>query len=289
MALPVLFRFLDNPSYLDRRQYGHFWKEQMNYDERWQTFKRSYNNLNIDYYIENDASYYVVMKIPSNQRGNTYDVVIHFLTDSKVTMTDHSLRNYNIQIFSNNPVFGFHFGYANYHAGIIIPFLAKKLGTEILKTPAVKYNPRNAMGYDHSFYFAGMYLTDSARLLNKEYIRSKAQPFSEKAILTSVRSFEETMAEYQENKDHDQHKKTYNKDKSLVDKAKELVDDASSKVGELVDRTFHRGQGSRVVKPSKSVGSKGAISSAKHITPSRNNTTAKTKSAITHKKPKRKI
>lgn len=289
MALPVLFRFIDNPSYWDHRQYGHFWMEQMNYEDRWKAFRSQYNNLSIDYYIESDSSYYVVMKIPSNARGNTYDVVIHFLTDSTVTMTDHSLRNYNIQIFSNNPVFGFHFGYANYKAGLIIPFLAKKLGSEILKTPASKYNPRNGVGFDHSFYFAGKYLLDSARLLNKEYIKDKALPFSEKAIYETVRSFNETMADYQANKDRDQNRRTYNKDKSLIDKAKELVDDAASKVGELVDSTFKKGQGSRSVKPSKSVGSKGAISSAKRISASKGNASSKTKSAITRKKPKRKI
>ena len=292
MALPVLKQFLQNPSYLDHKQLGYFWKQKYDYDKRWKDFKSQYNNFKPEYYIEDESSYYVYMKIPSNNRGNTYDIVIHFLTNSKMTMDDYSLVNYNIQIFSNNPVFGFYFGYANYSAGIIIPFLAHKLGEEILSTPAKKHNPRNAIGYDHSFYIAGMVLIDSARLMNKAYIKEHAKPFNQKELLAEVRLLKEVMDEYQSNKDKSGNKKAFNQDKSLIDKAGDLVSDAKSKVREIIDRTFGT-PSSNVKRPKKYVGGdKAVIKDATRKSATKSTVTNKSTSAIktaTRKKPKRKI
>ena len=255
MALPILFRFIQNPSYLDNKQLGYFWMQKYNFEDRWLQFKKLYNTLNIEYFIDKDNySYYVKLQVPSNNRGNTYDVVIHFFTDSNIAVTDHSLRNYNIRIFSNNPVFAYHFGYANYKAGIIIPFLADKLSNEILTTPARHNNPRNAIGYDHSFYIAGMWLMDSARLLNKSYIKEHAQPFDAKKLAANVRSLLEVLDEYQANKDKDKNAKTFNKDKSILKRAGEFIDDVTSKAGELVDRTFKRTPSTRTITAKKSVG-----------------------------------
>ena len=292
MALPVLFRFLENPSYLDRKQLGYHWKQEYKFDERWKEFKSQYNTFKPVYYIEDESSYYVHMTIPSNKRGNTYDVVIHFLTNSNTVMNDFSLRNYNIQIFSNNPVFGFYFGYANYSAGIIIPFLAHKLGDEILSTPAKKHNPRNAIGYDHSFYIAGMALMDSARLMNKTYIKEHAKPFNEKELLANVRLLKEVMEDYQDNKDRSGNKKTFNRDKSILDKTGELIQDAKSKVGEIIDRTFTT-PGSNVKRPKKFVGGdKAVIKDVTRKSATRSTVIKKATSGIkraTVKKPKRKI
>ena len=292
MALPVLFRFLDNPSYLDHKQFGYYWKQKYDYDKRWKEFKSQYNTFKPVYYIEDESSYYVHMTVPSNNRGNTYDVVIHFLTTSHNVMNDFSLRNYNIQIFSNNPVFGFYFGYANYSAGIIIPFLAHKLGEEILSTPAKKHNPRNAIGYDHSFYIAGMALMDSARLMNKSHIKDIAKPFNEKELLANVRLMKEVMDDYQANKDSSGNKKAFHQDKSIIDKAGDLVSDAKSKVGEIIDRTFTT-PGSNVKRPKKFVGGeKAVIKDATRKSATKSTVTKKATSAIkraTVKKPKRKI
>ena len=273
MNFPVLFRFIDNPSYLDRRQLGYNWMKTHNYDERWEVFRKSYNTFKVEYYIADDQSIYVKMEVPSNKRGNTYDVVIKFFTNSAVVRSDHSLRNYNIQIFSNNPVFGFIFGYANHKAGIVIPELATKLGNEILKTPAKKNNPREAMGIDHSFYIAAKWLLSNPRLMNKSYITDHAKPYKEKELVGKIRSLAEVMQDYADNTDSSGNKKSFNKDKSILTKAGEVLSDAKSKVGEIVDRTFKRTSDKHVIKPSKHVGGKNV----------------KTKSAITRKKAKTKI
>ena len=288
MPYPKLHPFLDNPSYIDRKQLGKFWKEKYNFEDRWKAVRREYNNIKPEYLVESEKSYYVLMKIPSHKRGNTYDVVIHFFTTSDIVKTDFSLRNYDIEIFSNNPVFGFHFGYANNQAGIIIPFLADKLGKDILKTPATKYNPKNAMGYDHSFYIAGRILTESARYLNKTYIKENSHSFDEGKLIKAVRSLAEVMQEYSDNKDADTNRVAFNKDKSIATRAGELVDDAKSKVGELVDRTI--GGGTKRVTAKKHVGGQQRIKTVK-ATKSVGMKSA-TKSAIkpaARKKPKRKI
>lgn len=282
MAFPILFRFLENPSYLDRKQLGYNWMQRFNYHDRWNQFKKQYNTFNTEYYIdEEDVSYYVKMQVPSNARGNTYDVVIHFFTDSKTVMSDHSLRNYNIQIFSNNPVFAFQFGYANNKAGIVIPFLADKLGEDVLKTPARRNNPRNAIGYDHSFYIAGMWLMDSARLMNKGYIKEHAESFNAKEIAGNVRSLKEVMEEYADNKDKNANKKAFNKSKTLTAKVGDLIDDITGKAGELVDRTFKRTSNAHVVKASRRVGSTSGIT---YKSATKSNVSNKTKSGISHAK-----
>ena len=287
MTYPVLFRFIDNPSYFDHKQFGRFWMKKRNYEERWANFKKQYNTFKTEYYIEDESSYYVKMEVPSNRRGNTYDVVIHFFTSDKLTMSDYSLRNYNIEIFSNNPVFGFVFGYANNKAGIVIPFLAHKLGEDILKGRPIHTNPSEAVGFDHSFYIAGKWLLDSARLLNKSYIKEHAHSFKEKEMVGLVRSLAEVMADYADNADTNANRRKFNKDKSLGEKAKEIVDNATSKVGELIDRTFKQ---DKKVKPAKHVGGKTTVITHKSATKS--TITGAKKSAIksaNRVKPKRKI
>ena len=291
MPYPKLHPFLENPSYIDRRQLGTFWKEKYNFEDRLKAMRSEFNNIRPEYLYESEKSYYVYMKIPSHKRGNTYDVVIHFFTTSDIVKTDYSLRNYDIEIFSNNPVFGFHFGYANYHAGIIIPFLANKLGRDILTTPAKAYNPRNAMGYDHSFYIAGRILVDSPRYLNKTYIKEHAHEFDEDKLIKVVRTLEDIQKEYKANQDDDPNKIAFNRDKSLKDRAGETVADVKAKVGEVIDRTF--GTGVKRVKPASSVGGQKRIKTVKATksvgTSATRSATKKAIKPIAKKKPKRKI
>ena len=99
MYYPTLKRFMDNPSYIDAGRFGFYWKN--HYERRWAEFRKHFFNLEINYYMESELSYYVHVLVPSNKKGNTYDVVFHFFTDEGSNASQApNLTGYYIRIFS---------------------------------------------------------------------------------------------------------------------------------------------------------------------------------------------
>jgi len=294
MYYPTLKRFMDNPSYIDTGRFGFYWKNHYDYERRWSEFRKHFFNLEINYYIENELSYYLHILVPSNKKGNTYDVVIHFFTDADSAASQApNLTGYYIRIFSNNPVFSYHFGYANYTNGITIPFLMEaKIPRMVLETPAKEHNPRNNVGFDHSTFFAGMFLLSASRYLDKNYILSKAHTFSEGALLEDVRHLDQTMEEYIQNKDQENNKRRFNKPKSASEKASELLQDAKSKAREYGYKALHPIDSMRhpKKKPTQYIGgTKSAVQQVAKTTARKTNRTDKPSSNVHRITPKRKI
>lgn len=241
MKLPTLKKFLDNPSYLDGKKYGKFWKEKQDYETRWKYYKDIFKNLELTYFLESNESYYVMVEVPSERMGNTYDVIIHFYTDSDVVAHEGSLNNYYISFFCNNPAFAFRFAYANYHAGIMIPFLVDKLPRAMIELPAKTNNPNSAVGYDHTFHHTANYLLSQLRFLNKAYINSHSLQYHEKVVYELTRPFEKIMEQYKDKGDRSELKSRFNKDKSVKDEISDVISDARAKLGqgaEKVAKTF---------------------------------------------------
>jgi len=239
MYYPTLKRFMDNPSYIDTGRFGYFWKSHYEYEARWREFRKSFFNIPINYYIENSRSYYVHLLVPSRVKGNTYDVVFHFFITEDEDDSGPNLNNYFIRIFSNNPVFAYQFGYANYKYNIAIDFLADKLPREVIEVPAKAHNPKNNVGFDHSTYFAGMYLLSASRFLNKDYIRGKAVPFNENVFKTSIRHLDQTLEEYNQSRDKVNRSGSFNKEKSGKEKIKDTIDDVKSKAKDVSHKVLH--------------------------------------------------
>ena len=239
MYYPTLKRFMDNPSYIDTGRFGYFWKSHYEYEARWREFRKSFFNIPINYYIENSRSYYVHLLVPSRVKGNTYDVVFHFFITEDEDDSGPNLNNYFIRIFSNNPVFAYQFGYANYKYNIAIDFLADKLPREVIEIPAKAHNPKNNVGFDHSTYFAGMYLLSASRFLNKDYIREKAIPFNENVFKTSIRHLDQTLEEYSKSKDKVNRSNSFNKEKSGKEKIKDTIDDVKSTAKDVSHKVLH--------------------------------------------------
>ena len=201
MTLPQLEKFINDPGYLDHGSYGRLRFNKYKYKERYDTIRKTFKEFPITYYIDSPLSYYVKVTVPSEIRGNTYDVVFHFVTNINQHIESSFITNYFIEVFSNNPVFAFHFGYANNKAEIIVPALLSKISKDILLNKSEKYNPHNDIGYDHSLYMAGRYLLSQSKFLNKGYIESRAKPYKPLLLFSEVRSIDQTIAEYKSIKD----------------------------------------------------------------------------------------
>ena len=267
--LPQLERFLKNPNYIDNGKYGKMYLEKNQFQRRYELLSDLINDFPIHYFKENDASYYVLVTVPSERRGNTYDVVIHFFTDDQGDINSSSIRNYYMQIFSNNPVFGFHFCHANVSHGIVIPFLLDKFTPEMIKDRAQKYNPNDNVGFCQAFFHAGKYLLSTSRYLNKHYIESRAMAFRPDIISNMVRPITQTIEEYKTFKNRQAMKNKLNKEKKISDRIGDVIDEVRSKVGQGLDEVRKKvpkigssnyiGSGKPSVTRSKRITGKGKI------------------------------
>lgn len=282
--LPQLERFLKNPNYIDNGKYGKYRIDRFDYQRRYELLSDLFDDFPIHYFKEDDSSYYVLVTIPSERKGNTYDIVIHFFTNDASEIRSSSIRNYYIQIFSNNPVFGFHFAHANIQHGLVIPFLVDKFTTEMVNERAASYNPNDDVGYCQSFYHAGKYLLSKARYLNKGYIESRAMTFTPKNVSFLVKPITQTIEEYKAFKNRQALKNRLNKEKSISDKVGGAIDELKSKIGQGIDNA--RGKLDKITKSnfvgsskpsvtrktkSTSIGTKSAISKTKRISAKKKN------------------
>lgn len=275
MNYPTLKKFLDDPSYVDNENYGTRWADKRRYDTRWEYMQKLFKEFPITYFKESDYSYYIHIEVPSEMRGNTYDVVLHFFTQLDNIAARSDLRDYNIRIFSNNPVFGFHFGHANYTKGILIDFLADKFPRDILENKAEKYNPKDAIGYCHSLYFAGKYLLDKPRYLNKTFIEGKCLSFNKSNLHAMCRHMEQSMEEYRGIKDRTDIKKRFNERADLSKRIDDTVKDAKAKLDEYRQKT---GDALDKINPSKYIGS--SKSGVNRITAKKSNVSKKSSSGV---------
>ena len=253
MRYPILKKFLEDPSCVDNGNYGMDWKTKKRYKDRWEYINDMFPDLKVLYFKESDYSYYVYITVPSELRGNTYDVVIHFFTEFDNIASQPNLYNYNIRFFSNNPVFGFHFAHANFIKGMIIDFLADKIPRQMLETRAEKNNPKDAVGFDHSFYHAGMYLLSKSRFLNKTYIENKLLAFDRNTIYALCRPMDQTMEEYKSLRNRQALKDEYKKGiksntlddnfaeiKSKYQNARHKVSGTIDKISDTISSGAHR-------------------------------------------------
>jgi hypothetical protein len=105
-------------------------------------------------YIGSD-DYYIHFKIPSEISPNFYyDTIIRFYTTKSSIKMERTLRNYDIQVYSNDANFVFTYCYAFNSRRMFIKDLSGKMSELALKQKAKIKNPRNELGYVKSIYFA---------------------------------------------------------------------------------------------------------------------------------------
>ena len=142
-------------------------------------------------YQENELSYYFHIVIPSDMRDYDYDVVVHLYTYGEDASA--SLANWYCAFFSNCPSFVFTYAYVYNMDGMIIPFLADKIGKKALSTQPDDKNPDLQSGWDKSIYYAIHTIMKNIRYRQRFAVRKSAMPFDPRVIFQSVRSFDEVM------------------------------------------------------------------------------------------------
>ena len=166
-----------------------------NLDYRMQLLEKN-KSITMSIYTEGDNVYYhVIIPTENKERGNSYDVVIKFKPNDKMSKFDGSYRQYDIEFFSNCPSFTYGYAYVANLNGYLIKELADKYEAAVLKYPPVSRNPGLTFGYEKSIYFACKYIMKDKQVLSKSYVDSYGQKLTP-AILKSIRHMNLIEEEY---------------------------------------------------------------------------------------------
>lgn len=163
------------------------------YTKKWDELKVRENGK-IDYMLlKSESDYYIYMKIPSEVVPQFYyDVVVRFMppSDKKAAVIDRTLKDYNVQFFSNDPSFVFTFAHAFARNDMIIKDLNLRMSKLALKRKAEERNPSDQVGYVKSLYFAYLEIKQkgllskvtyaSAKKYDKQFLISMIMPADEK-------------------------------------------------------------------------------------------------------------
>lgn len=116
----------------------------------------------------NGEDYYLLVVIPSEdkERNNTYDVVFKFSADKDIQGST-SVKNYNVQVFSNSPSFVYTYAYVFDKEGMLVPELKSKFRDETFDPPTTR-NPYESISYEKTTFMATQYILDSTVILLKD-------------------------------------------------------------------------------------------------------------------------
>lgn len=171
MAYPVtLNQFLKNPSGYGSASLARRDIIRADLEKRYLSLYRSAKKqFNVTVYTDKSNNYFFHFNIPSEfyyNQGLYYDVVIEFLTNSRV-QEDLTLSRYQINMFSNSPNFQFTYAYVYNKDGNLIHFLNRKLSSKSLTVPPSVRNPNETHGFEKSVYFAGLYMREHPEIMTK--------------------------------------------------------------------------------------------------------------------------
>lgn len=142
---------------------------------------------------------YFHLVIPTEtDRDNTYDVVFRFFDPDRKHKGELSIRNYEVQMFSNTPSFAYTFAYVYNQYGLMIPMFQSKLGDQIFGSAPVVRNKFEIVNFDKYLFFGAKFLLDSKWYLNRAYLDTNARPLKEEKLLRDVRSLKTIRKEYDE-------------------------------------------------------------------------------------------
>lgn len=181
-------KYIDNPSggssvITNRAMYKEMYKNKFN-----TVLLREQGKIVYDIYktSDNNDSYFIHMKIPSEVISNFYyDVVIRLYTTVNSKKASTSLRSYAVQFYSNDPAFVYTFVHAFSKNKIFIEDLASKMSKAALDNRAKIKNPKDDIWYVKSLFFA--YLTmEKYDLFNRGNLDRNAKKYSKKDLLSQI-------------------------------------------------------------------------------------------------------
>lgn len=168
---------------------------------------RENNKIDFHLYTAKDGSYYMYIKIPSETvKGFTYDVVVRFKRPEKdphKVDTEKTLKNYDVEFFSNDPAFVFNLEYTFKSRDMFIKDLAKRGSKEALSTKPKTTNPNNVVFYCKTLYWAYLLGEQRGLFVKTRYIEN----YNAKRLFDMVEDSQEKIDRRKEEGDTDRKKK----------------------------------------------------------------------------------
>lgn len=147
------------------------------------------------YYDKAHDNYIVHFKIPSETvKGFYYDVVIRFFTNDPAQHTSTTLKNYDVQFFSNDPAFVYTYMYVFRTHGMLIEDLKGKCPKASLTDAPIERNAYMVPGYVKSIYFAYLLMARTDLFLKSTY-ENYGKRYMKITLLNQVASFANKMEE----------------------------------------------------------------------------------------------
>lgn len=150
------------------------------------------------YHDKSHDAYFAHFKMPSETvKGFYYDVVIRFYTKDNAEKINGSLKNYEVQFFSNDPAFIYTYLYVFHKHGMLIEDLTSKCPKASLTQRPEARNAYEVPGYVKSIYFAYILMSRTDLFLKSTY-DNFGKRYSKSALLNSVMNGENKMEERRE-------------------------------------------------------------------------------------------
>lgn len=187
----------------------------MDLNKRYNSLVKNDGIIDKIYNLKDTYYFHVVTKTESEDRDNTYDVVLKFEPVDKNMLKDGSLKNYSMKVFSNSPSFTFAYAYVAGLNGILVEELMDKFDVNILGQPPISRNPSLLFSYEKTIYFACKYILEHNKL-NKSYLKGNAKPLK-KEFFKNIRNYKQIEEEITRAKNkHKANKMNLKPDKPIV-------------------------------------------------------------------------
>lgn len=158
--------------------------------------KKLKKKLPVTIFRESDTSFYYHILVPSDTRSMDYDVVVHFFDPVEDPEKTHmSLKDWQVEFFSNCPSFVFTYAYAYNKNGLLIESLKDKLGADVLSKKPVEKNPQLILLWDKSIYYAIHHIMTHVQYSQRYFAKRNAQEYNPNTFVATIRSFEAIMGE----------------------------------------------------------------------------------------------
>lgn len=147
-------------------------------------------------YVTAGGEYYIHLILPSEtDRDNTYDIAFRFYDPDKKFIASKSVRDYQVQMFSNDPSFAYTFAYVYHENGLMVRGLEERIGKEFISKKPVVRNSHQIVNYEKYLFFGAKYLLEN-NFLNRVYLTTHATTFLQVAFVKSIRPLSTIMTEY---------------------------------------------------------------------------------------------
>lgn len=192
-------QYIDNP--LGRKNAVFSQREMFKevYTKKWDAvFMREAGRLTYFLYYNKVADHwYAHIKIPSEVVPKFYyDVVIKFYTKNNALRVGNSLKDYDVEFFSNDPAFVFTYERVFHKNGMFIEELSPKASKMALKKDPNEKNPYGIPGYVKSIYFAWLFMKQ-ANLFSKGQYTTSGNVYHAKNLMSNIEDTDKKIADRQ--------------------------------------------------------------------------------------------